>query len=117
MSTRRIIGFVLGLVALGLQVPGMLMVFFSPGGWNFAAVLLAVFILVTAVLALIAAIFSITGHKKAPAMFVCGGIGGVLALALAVFLLLSIELIVITRAVSAILLFVSARVVTEGREP
>ena len=91
MSIKRIMGFVMGLVALGLQIPGMLLVFSSPGGWNFASVLLAVLILATAVFAIIAAIFSITGHKKAPAMFICGGIGGVLALALTFFLLLSIE--------------------------
>ncbi len=116
MSTKRTICFVMGLVAFALQIPGMLIVFSSPGGWNFASVLLAVLILVTAVFAIIAAIFSITGCKKAPSMFVCGGIGGVLALALTVFLLLSIELIVITGALSVIVLFVSAKVVLTGKE-
>jgi hypothetical protein len=112
MSAKRITGFVMGLVAFGLQIPGMLMVLSSPGGWNFASVLLAVLILATVVFAIIAALFSINGRKRAPAMFICGGIGGVLALALTVFMLTSIELIVITGALSAIVLFVSAKVVS-----
>lgn len=114
MSAKRIAGFMMGLAALGLQIPGMLKVLSSPGGWNPASVLLAVLILATAVFALIAAIFSITGYKGAPAMFICGGSGGVLALALTLFLLMSLDLIMITGAVSAIVLFVSAKVVRQA---
>jgi hypothetical protein len=116
MNIKRIIGFIAGLASLGLQVPGLLMVFSAPGGWNLALVILIAFILATAIIAIIAAIFSVTGFKKARGMFVCGGIVGVLTLALAFFLLLSIELIVITEAFSAIILFVSAKVVSAERE-
>jgi hypothetical protein len=112
MSVKRVAGFLMGLAAFGLQVPGMLMVFSSPGGWNFASVLLAVLILATAVCAVVAAILSITGCKKAPVLFICGGIGGALAFALTLLLLLSVELVVVTGAFSAIVMFVSAKVVS-----
>ncbi len=111
MSRKKITGFIMGLAALGLQVPGILTVFTSPNGWNFAAVLLAVFTLAAAVLSVLAAISSITRRKKASALFICAGIGGALTLALTLFLLLSFEFTVITTAISIVILFAAARAV------
>lgn len=39
MKTNRIVAFILGVVAPGLQVPGILMLVFNSGGvWNTAAI-------------------------------------------------------------------------------
>jgi hypothetical protein len=115
MDTKRIIGFIMGVIALGLQIPGMLLLFSSPGGWNIAVVILAVLMLASAVFTVIAAIFSIMGNKKAMAMFICAGIGGALALVLLIYLLMTLEFAVIAAALSAIILFVSAKVVSAAR--
>lgn len=43
MKTNRIVAFILGVVAPGLQVPGILMLVFNSGGvWNTAAIISAV---------------------------------------------------------------------------
>jgi len=36
VKTKNTIGFVMGIAGAGLQVPGLLIVFTSPGGWNLA---------------------------------------------------------------------------------
>jgi hypothetical protein len=113
---KRSIGLIMGLIALGLLIPGILLVFSNTAGWNLAAVLLAVFVVAAAVFSVLAAVFSILGHKKASAMFICAGIAGVLGLALTLFLAFSFDLTVITTALSIIILFVAARVVSAGRE-
>jgi hypothetical protein len=111
---KKFWGLILGLVALGLLVPGIIMVFSITGGWNLAAILLAVFVLAAAVFSIIAAIFSIVGHKKASAMFLCAGIAAVLNLALTLFLALSFELTIITTALSIIILFIAAKVISSA---
>jgi hypothetical protein len=112
---KKSIGLVMGLVALGLLIPGIMMVF-SITVWNFAAILLTVFVLAAAVLSIIAAIFSITGHRKASAIFVFAGIAAVLDLALTIFLTLSFDFTIITTALSVIILFVAAKVVSGAIE-
>ena len=111
MDTKRIIGLVMGIIALGLQIPGILMVFSNPADWNFAVIILVILMLAAAIFTIIAAIFSITGHKKASAMFLCAGIAEALTLVLTFYLLLSFEFTVIAAALSAIILFVSAKLV------
>jgi|GEM_PF-3044613 len=112
---KKSIGLIMGLVAFGLLVPNMLMVF-STTVWNFASILLTVFVLAAAVLSIIAAIFSIIGHKKASAMFMCAGIAAVLNLVLTIFLAIAFDFTIITAALSLIILFVGAKVVSTVNE-
>ena len=111
---KKYLGLMLGLVALGLLVPGIIMVLSITGRWNLAAVLLAVFVLAAAVFSIIAAIFSIAGHKKASAMFLFAGIAAVLNLALTLFLALSFELTIITTALSIVILFIAAKITSSA---
>ncbi len=113
---KKSMGLIMGLVALGLLIPSMLMVFSNTGEWNVAVILLAVFVLSAAVFSIIAAIFSITGQRKAAAMFVCAGIAAVLGLGLTLFLTFSFDLTIITTALSVIILFVSAKMVSAAAE-
>lgn len=113
---KKSMGLIMGLVALGLLIPGIIMVFSNAGEWNLAVILLAIFVLTAAVFSIIAAIFSITGQRKADAMFVCAGIAAVLSLALTLFLAFSFDLTIITTALSVIILFVSAKMVSASAE-
>ncbi len=105
---KKSIVFVMGLVALGLLVPGILMIL-SNTVWNFAAILLAVFVLAAAVFSIIASIFSISGHKKASAMFISAGVAAALDLVLTLFLAFSLDLTIITTILSVIILFVGGK--------
>ncbi len=109
---RKTVGLIMGLVALGLLIPGVLLVFSITGGWSMAVVLLAVSVLAAVVLAVIGAVFAAVQNKKAGVMFLCAAVAAVLNLALTLYLSLTLEPALITSALAAIILFAAARVVS-----
>lgn len=112
---KRILGLVMGLAAVLLQIPGFLMVFSGAGEWSLAATILTALMIAAVALAILGAICSITGNKKTSALFLFGGIAGAVTFALLLYLLMSFESVVITSALSAIILFAAARILSGTR--
>ncbi|WHH58789.1 hypothetical protein [Petroclostridium sp. X23] len=105
---KKYISFISGVSAAVILIPGVLMIFQSPAGWNAALITLFILLALGMLLSVIAAIVAINQPKGAKVLFIIAGVITLLYFLLMMFMLLSMEITVLLTALSIILMFAGA---------
>lgn len=110
MDAKKYIVLGSGLAAAALLVPGLVMVFKSPAGFNTAVLILAALHVVAMALSVLGAVFVAIRPKGTAVVFNIAGAAAVLCLLLTLFMLLSMEITVLLTAAGTALMFTAARI-------